>query len=197
MKNKECMNCGSTKFHQVENGWKCDYCGTLYLNPQKNTTTPQSPKTPERQQKNIRVILGGVLAVIFILAGPLGYLSSKITNTNTATYKPIKPGTVSSSEENEFPGEWTQSIYESVKVATENYDADSEKYSFTGGSSYEELEKLVGPPDTITSWEKEDYGMPPRAMATWNKTKDGKYTPHAVTIHYEKKTLMITDKDHR
>lgn len=35
MKNKECMNCGSTQFHQVKNGWKCEYCGTIYLNTKK------------------------------------------------------------------------------------------------------------------------------------------------------------------
>lgn len=188
------MNCGSTKFHQVDNGWKCDYCGTLYLKPEENTAAPKNPKKPELQKKKTRVVLGIILAAIFILT-PLSYLTAKINNT--PTYQPIKPGTANSSAEKEFPGEWTQSIYESIKVATENYDADSEKYSFTGGSSYEELEKLVGPPDTVTSWEKEDHGMPPRAMATWNKTKDGKYTQNGITIHYEKKTLMITDKDQR
>ena len=35
MKSKECMNCGSTHFHKVEQGWKCDYCGTIYLKSTK------------------------------------------------------------------------------------------------------------------------------------------------------------------
>ena len=122
--------------------------------------------------------------------------SAQFFGTRTPTYEPIKPNAANSGEKTEFPGEWTSSIYDSVKVATENYDADNEKYSFTGGSSYEELEKLVGPPDTVTSWEKEDYGMPPRAMATWNKLKNGEYTSHSITIHYDKETMMITDKDH-
>ena len=174
MKSKECMNCGSTKFHQVENGWKCDYCGTLYLKQRKKTPEKpiQEPSNP--QKKKTKILIWSVLSTIFVLIGPLSFLVTKINDTRTPT----------------------SSIYDSVKVATENYDADNEKYSFTGGSSYEELEKLVGPPDTVTSWEKEDYGMPPRAMATWNKLKNGEYTSHSITIHYDKETMMITDKDH-
>ncbi|WP_438856749.1 hypothetical protein [Enterococcus sp. AZ007] len=195
MKNKECINCGSTKFHQVENDWKCDYCGTLYLTPKKNTVPPSNKEQSGTQKNRRRLLLGMVLAVIFF-AAPLGYLKVKLTRAVKTSYEPIKPGTVSSSAENAFPGEWTQSVYESVKVATKNYDDDNESYSFTGGSSYEELEKLVGVPDTVISWEKENYGMPPRAMATWNRTKDGDYMPHSVTVTYEKKSKMITDKDH-
>ncbi|QZO09180.1 hypothetical protein K5P74_01320 [Enterococcus raffinosus] len=196
MKSKECMNCGSTKFHQVENGWKCDYCGTLYLKQRKKTPEKpiQEPSNP--QKKKTKILIWSVLSTIFVLIDPLSFLVTKINDTRTPTYEPIKPNAENSGEKTEFPGEWTSSIYDSVKVATENYDADNEKYSFTGGSSYEELEKLVGPPDTVTSWEKEDYGMPPRAMATWNKLKNGEYTSHSITIHYDKKTMMITDKDH-
>lgn len=151
------MNCGSTKFHQVENGWKCDYCGTLYLKQRKKTPEKpiQEPSNP--QKKKTKILIWSVLSTIFVLMGPLSFLVTKINDTRTPTYEPIKPNATNSGEKTEFPGEWTSSIYDSVKVATENYDADNEKYSFTGGSSYEELEKLVGPPDTVTSWEKEDY----------------------------------------
>lgn len=194
MKNKECMNCGSTKFHQVENGWKCDYCGTLYLNPQKETQTNKSSGQPAPSKKRKRVMISLVIAILFII-GPLSYLSVKSNNANTTSYEPIKPGTNNSATK-DYPGEWTQEIYDSIKVATEKYDADSEKYSFEGGSSYEELEKLVGKPDTVTSWEKENYGMPPRAMAPWNKNKDGDYAGNSISITYEKKTMMITDKNH-
>ncbi|MBO0411118.1 hypothetical protein JZO81_08620 [Enterococcus hulanensis] len=196
MKSKECMNCGSTKFNKVENGWKCDYCGTLYLNPKKETATTEKNTSEQSglQKKKTRILIGVVLAIIFVLVGPLGYLTVSLNNTNTA-YEPIEPGTVDSSEE-EFPGEWNQSIYESIKVATENYDDNNEKYSFTGGSSYEELEKLVGTPDTVTSWEKETHGRSPRSMATWNKTKNGDFTSHSITVTYDKETKMITDKDH-
>lgn len=54
MKNKECINCGSTKFHQVENDWKCDYCGTLYLTPKKNTVPPSN-----KEQSGTQKIEGG------------------------------------------------------------------------------------------------------------------------------------------
>lgn len=196
MKSKECMNCGSTKFHKVENGWKCDYCGTLYLKPKKKTEPQQNIQQPDPKKKRTRLLLGVVLASIFVLGISLTYINYRFNSADTTSYEPIRPGSANSSTKKEFPGEWTQAIYSSVKVATENYDADNEKYTFEGGSSYEELEKLVGTPDTVTSWEKEDYGMPPRSMATWNKTKDGEYTGHSVTVTYEKKTKMITDKSH-
>ncbi|MDT2754234.1 hypothetical protein P7H46_03905 [Enterococcus pseudoavium] len=191
MKNKECMNCGSTKFHQVENGWKCDYCGTLYLTPKKDTVPKPSIPPPDPKKKSTRLVLGIVFASFFFSIVLLTYFNS----VDKTSYKPIKP-VPNSSLKKSFPSNWTQNIYDSVKVATEYYDADNEKYTFEGGSNYEELEKLVGTPDTVTSWEKSDYGMPPRSMATWNKTKNRDYAGTRITVTYENKTKMITDKNY-
>lgn len=192
MKNKECMNCGSTEFHQIENGWKCDYCGTLYLN-QKKFVKEQPPSNFNRQ-KNLKVrILRS--AAIPLLALFIGFFYFK-ANEKPA-YKPTSAVTTQSNvTKKDFPAKWTQEIYDGVVVATKHYDADNEKYSFENGSSYEELEKLVGKPDTVTSWEKEKYGMPARATATWNRSKDGEYAENTVTITYNKNTLMITDKNY-
>ncbi|MGX7205899.1 hypothetical protein [Enterococcus pingfangensis] len=197
MRNRECVNCGSTEFHQVENGWKCDYCGTLYLDPE-NTATKQkrSPRTPQQHKKRR---ITGLVAVVFILIGlSLNYLvfkSDKSDSGEAISYEPLGPELTDSSTPKKFPGKWTQSIYKSVKAATEHYHDDTEKYTFEGGSSYEELEKLVGKPDTVISWEKEDYGMPPRTQATWDKTSDGEYTGNSISVTYEKNTMMIIDKD--
>lgn len=58
MKNKECMNCGSKTFHQVGNGWKCDYCGTVYLNPKKpSSKRPPVDVSPHKKNKS-RIIVG-------------------------------------------------------------------------------------------------------------------------------------------
>lgn len=194
MKNKECVNCGSTKFHPVENGWKCDYCGTLYLNQEKKTVKKQQNTQSIIPKKRSRLIIGIVLASLFILVGPIGALVFK--TTSTSSYEPIEQGKTASSDKKDYPGEWNQSIYSGIKVATQHYDQDTEKYSFEGGADYKELEKLVGPPDRVTTWEKNDYGMPPRSEATWNKTKDGDYAGATVSITYEKNTLRITDKRH-
>lgn len=189
MKSKECMNCGSTHFHKVEQGWKCDYCGTIYLKPQKQAVSQRTqqytttPKKPSRKK-----ILALSFAILLIIGAVIFILSS------TTSYEPIDTQPANSQSKGAFPGEWTSEIYNSIKVATEHYDADSEKYSFEGGASYEELEKLVGPPDRVTSWEKEKYGMPPRSTATWDQTKDGEYANGSVTITYDKQTKMITDK---
>lgn len=194
MRNRECVNCGSTEFHQVENGWKCDYCGTLYLDPE-NTATKQkrSPRTPQQHKKRR---ITGLVAVVFILLGlSLNYLVFKSDSGDTVSYEPLDPELTDSSTPKKFPGKWTQSIYKSVEAATEHYHDDTEKYTFEGGSSYEELEKLVGKPDTVISWEKEDYGMPPRTQATWDKTSDGEYTGNSISVTYEKNTMMIIDKD--
>ncbi|MEI5994326.1 hypothetical protein [Candidatus Enterococcus mansonii] len=44
------------------------------------------------------------------------------------------------------------------------------------------------------SWEKEDYGMPPRVQATWEKAVDGERAGSSIEVTYNKKTLMIIDK---
>ncbi|MGX7183281.1 hypothetical protein [Enterococcus pallens] len=195
MKTKECTNCGSTQFHQVKDGWKCEYCGTLYLNPKKNREIHQADEPTVNKKKKILPPIFTIIPIIIMLVGLLGY-SMVQTNKRATNYKPIEPGIEKPSDKVEFPGNWTQDIYNSIKVATQIYNGDTEKYSFENGSSYEELEKLVGKPDTVTSWEKESYGMPPRSMATWNKNSDGDHMPHSVTVTYEKDTLMITDKNH-
>lgn len=188
MKTKECTNCGSTQFHHVKEGWKCDYCGTLYV-------TPKQPRPAEIPKKKKAIFsINAAIPIIIMLVGLVGY-SVVNSSKSEVSYKPIEPGNNQTAKE-EFPGDWTQEIYDSVKVATQNYDADNEKYSFENGSSYEELEKLVGKPDTVTSWEKENYGMPPRSMATWNKDSNGNYMSHSVTVTYEKNTRIITDKSH-
>lgn len=151
MKSKECMNCGSTHFHKVEQGWKCDYCGTIYLKPQKKDLSQkvrQQTALPKKSPKN--KVLALSFAILLIIGSVIFMFS------NTVSYEPIdtQPGT--SKPKEAFPGEWTSEIYDSIKVATEHYDADNEKYSFKGGASYEELEKLVGPPDRVTSWEREN-----------------------------------------
>lgn len=195
MKTKECTNCGSTQFHQVKDGWKCDYCGTLYVNTKKNSKTNQAADLAAPKKKKARFSISVAIPIIVMLVGLLSY-SIISSNKSGPPYQPIEPGIENSAAKEEFPGDWTQDIYDSVKVATKIYDADNEKYSFENGSSYEELEKLVGKPDTVTSWEKEDYGMPPRSMATWNKDSNGDYLSHSVTVTYEKPTGMITDKSH-
>lgn len=192
MKNKECMNCGSKTFHQVENGWKCDYCGTVYLNPKKpSSKRPSVDVSPHKKNKS-RIIVGVVFPIMALL---LGLIFFKGNESPKQPYSPTSPAASQSKPENGFPGGWTQELYEGVVVATKNYDADNEKYSFENGSNFEELEKQVGKPDTVTSWEKEDYGMPPRASATWNKSKAGEYSGHSITITYNKNTGMITDKN--
>lgn len=188
------MNCGSTQFHKVENGWKCDYCGTLYLNPKKKNL-PKQNKQQNLPKKRSRILIGVILATMFILISSLSYINYRFNKADTSTYEPLKPGTENSSTKKEFPSKWTQSIYNSVKVATEHYNEDTKKYTFKDGSSYEELEKLVGTPDTVTSWEKEDYGMPPRSTARWTKNLKGDYAGTSITVTYETKTKMITDKD--
>ena len=198
MINKECMNCGSTQFHQVENGWQCDYCGTLYIEQKK-----KQPPEPIHHQSTFlkqksRLAIGVILALGFISLGPLNYFISKADNNEPAvSYEPIEIDSPDSTTATKLPGKWTQDIYDSVKVATEVYDADNEKYSFTGGSNYKELEKLVGKPDTLISWEKEEHGMPPRVLATWENTEDGEYVDHSISVTYEKKTQRITDKDYQ
>lgn len=189
MKSKECMNCGSTHFHKVEQGWKCDYCGTVYLKPQKGSSPQQSQNPDTYSKKRPRKMIIAISFVILLIIGSVIFILS-----STTSYEPIDTQPVNSQSKGAFPGEWTSEIYNSIKVATEHYDADSEKYSFEGGASYEELEKLVGPPDRVTSWEKEKYGMPPRSTATWDQTKDGEYANGSVTITYDKQTKMITDK---
>ena len=185
------MNCGSTKFHHVENGWKCDYCGTLFLNPKKTTTLSQKEVHSSTKRKKRSIVIAVTFSILLVLFVLLAYLNYR---SNDLPVPPPKTNTLNSSGKNKFPGRWTQEIYDSVKAATQYYDDDTEKYSFENGSNYEELEKLVGTPDTVTSWEKEDYGMPPRAMATWNKDKNGERISHSITITYEKKHKMITDK---
>lgn len=189
MKSKECKNCGSTKFHKVEQNWKCEYCGTLYLDPQKESVPRQNPN-PNLHSKKRSLIIFSVLPIIILFV--IGFVTSSSTNNNSNEPIDVLPST--SRSDDGFPGKWTKEIYEEIRIATELYDADSEKYSFKGGASYEELEKLVGPPDRVTSWEKEKYGMPPRSTATWDQTKDGEYANASVTITYDKQTKMITDK---
>ncbi len=196
MKTKECMNCGSTQFHQVKDGWKCEYCGTLYLNEKKTRKTTQVEAPPITQKKRNVSHNRAAIPIVIMLMGLLSYTLIKISNESATAYTPNEPVIEKNSAKAEFPGGWTQEIYDSVKVATKNYDADTGEYSFENGANYEEVEKLVGKPETVTSWEKGSYGMPARSMATWNKTSEGEYAPQSVTITYENDTMMITDKNH-
>lgn len=198
MKNRECINCGSTQFHQIKNGWKCDYCGTLYLNEEKNQKQNTSDSFPssQRTKKKKSYVYLMMISIFFLLISTL-YFSFMPTRSHTSSdlnYQSINPATTSSIWNNNLPGKWTKELYDSVVVATEIYNADSEKYSFDGGSNYQELEKIVGKPDTVMSWEKEDYGMPPRVQATWEKAIDGERAGSSIEVTYNKKTLMIIDK---
>ncbi|WP_246601604.1 hypothetical protein [Enterococcus alishanensis] len=193
MKNKECMNCGSTNFHRITNGCKCDYCGTFY--PDFESSRQEKPSIDYTNRKNIKpniiIMISITLSVIMLL---IVFLVLK--SNEESTPQSISTDITQLKANDKFPGKWTKGIYENVVVATKYYDANNEKYSFENGASYEELEKLVGKPDSVTTWEEEDYGMPPRATATWNKNKDNEYAGNSVTITYNKNTLMITDKSH-
>lgn len=198
------MNCGSTQFHQVKNGWQCDYCGTLYLDEKKERTSEREkfsfqllPSKLSKERKKKRVFIS--LFVLLIFASLLLYLPIKNTQSSMSgntkiTYPPLIPGKIGSSENINMPANWTKELYDSIVVATSHYNEDNEKYFYDGGSSYTELEKIVGKPDTVISFEKEDYGTPPRVIATWEKTTRGDRAGETIDVTYDKKTLMIIDK---
>lgn len=196
MKNRECVNCGSKNFHSVKNGWKCDYCSTLYVNEKKWNKAKETPVQLPTKKKRQKILIGLTLSAVFLLILPLVYLSYtlKLDDNDVTIYEPNDSDT--DSVVTIFPGEWTEEIYTEILVATEYYDASKETYSYEFGSNYEELEKLVGSPEKVTSWEDSDSGMPDKSSATWSTDKNGEYSGGTIVITYEKKTNQIIDKEH-
>lgn len=141
------------------------------LSESKKPSSKRPPVDVSPHKKNKSLIIVGVVFPIMALL--LGLIFFKGNESPKQPYSPTSPAASQSKPEDGFPGGWTQELYEGVVVATKNYDADNEKYSFENGSNFEELEKQVGKPDTVTSWEKEDYGMPPEPVLRGTNQKLG------------------------
>lgn len=196
MKPQICENCGSTEFHETTNGWKCDYCKTVYIaekaKPKIDTVLTLS-----------KVKWGKLILAVFLVSLTIFIGKIFIRSISSETAEPSKPAEAtytlwtSDSEEKDISSVsgWSQSVFDAIQVATEEYNEKTEKYSYTNGGNYADLEKIVGKPTSRVTWEQEEYGHPAKVIAEWQNNESGEYAGMTVTVTYNKKTLMIIDKD--
>lgn len=89
----------------------------------------------------------------------------------------------------EVPG-WSQDIYDSVVPATENYDENTDKSTYTDGTKYADLEAKVGKPTSTTSYTDES-GMT-TVYADWD-SPDSSDAFLEIEVSYDKTTGQIID----
>lgn len=217
---KECENCGSHQFHKVDKQWICDYCQTTYINEK---TEEYIVKLSDKYGKIQRISLVLPIVLILIFLAFFYFINKKNEQTNAIQtsaqsqtreapdestsdvkkamsdwQKTLKQAgiTDNSSRSSDIStlGSWTQSIYDSLTVGTENYDAQSEKYNYTNGANFDELIKKVGQPDSISADRNTSYGMPVRVRTSWSQDKNGKNAGVTVTVTYIEANKMIIDK---
>lgn len=86
-------------------------------------------------------------------------------------------------------GNWTLDIYDSLEIATVNYDNDYEVESYHGGADYFELVEQVGRP---SSTYRDDWTGFETINATWDYNGNNEYI--SIDITYLEENGMIIDK---
>lgn len=75
-------------------------------------------------------------------------------------------------------GNWTKEAYESLEVATVNYDIDYVVEDYEGGDTYSDLVEEVGRPQSTYRNELEDFDT---VDATWEYSEDNSYISVDIT----------------
>ncbi|WP_305774632.1 DUF3862 domain-containing protein [Lactococcus lactis] len=114
---------------------------------------------------------------------------SKSTATSKSSSQAKTSSSSSSSSEKPKSG-WTQEIYDSITSAQTNFNDDG-TMTYSGGTSYAEIEAKVGKPDTTS---ESSIGDQTTVLANWTSISWLKGETQSITIQYDKATGQITSK---
>ena len=160
----------------------------------KNGKTPKAKK-PIYKRIWFWVVVVIVVAVIGSALGGGGKDRDKDSSDSksTATSKSSSQAKISSSSSSssEKPKSgWTQEIYDSITSAQTSINGDG-TLSYSGGTSYAEIEAKVGKPDTTS---ESSIGDQTTVLANWTSISWLKGETQSITIQYDKATGQITSK---
>ena len=160
----------------------------------KNGKTPKAKK-PIYKRIWFWVVVVIVVAVIGSALGGGGKdkdkdsSDSKSTATSKSSSQAKTSSSSSSSSEKPKSG-WTQEIYDSITSAQTNFNDDG-TMTYSGGTSYAEIEAKVGKPDTTS---ESSIGDQTTVLANWTSISWLKGETQSITIQYDKATGQITSK---
>ena len=160
----------------------------------KNGKTPKAKK-PLYKRIWFWVVVVIVVAVIGSALGGGGKdkdkdsSDSKSTATSKSSSQAKTSSSSSSSSEKPKSG-WTQEIYDSITSAQTNFNDDG-TMTYSGGTSYAEIEAKVGKPDTTS---ESSIGDQTTVLANWTSISWLKGETQSITIQYDKATGQITSK---
>jgi transcription initiation factor TFIIIB Brf1 subunit/transcription initiation factor TFIIB len=198
MREMICRSCGSNHFHKEGNQIICDYCKGVYSEDEK--PPQQVVREPLSEKKGRSGTFFWIAAVILIIVVP-GLMTAGGDDFSTAMNRLVGKESVEKPPVtiNDIGG-WTEEIYNNIVVATKEHNSETEKYSYSGGGSYDELVKTVGnPSSSYTSYEDENdefyYGQPDSTRSTWNRDVNCKSIDGQIIITFELESRMIIDKE--
>ncbi|MDN5426353.1 MAG: hypothetical protein L0J96_11450 [Lactococcus lactis] len=157
----------------------------------KNGKTPKAKK-PIYKRIWFWVVVVIVVAVIGSALGGGGKDKDKDSSDSksTATSKSSGQAKISSSSSEKPKSGWTQEIYDSITSAQTNINGDG-TLSYSGGTSYAEIEAKVGKPDTTS---ESSIGDQTIVTVNWTSISWLKGETQSITIQYDKATGQITSK---
>ena len=160
----------------------------------KNGKTPKAKK-PIYKRIWFWVVVVIVVAVIGSALGGGGKdkdkdsSDSKSTATSKSSSQAKTSSSSSSSSEKPKSG-WAQEIYDSITSAQTNFNDDG-TMTYSGGTSYAEIEAKVGKPDTTS---ESSIGNQTIVTVNWTSISWLKGETQSITIQYDKATGQITSK---
>lgn len=115
---------------------------------------------------------------------------STATSKSSSQAKTSSSSSSSSSSSEKPKSGWTQEIYDSITSAQTNFNDDG-TMTYSGGTSYAEIEAKVGKPDTTS---ESSIGDQTTVLANWTSISWLKGETQSITIQYDKATGQITSK---
>jgi len=184
MKELICNSCGSKEFYKTPKKMTCKYCkSVLLLNKEK---TEYVQKTGKNRVAMVVALLSVAIAVPFA-AGVIGYLMDDNTQISADEMGSFGLENIDAIEN------WSTQLYESIIIATRHTEwTDGQTIvTYEGGSLIEDIEYIVGRPESTSSWEFEGVR---EVTATWRTDWQKDYSI-SVSITYIEDTGMIIRKD--
>ncbi|OTN87618.1 hypothetical protein A5819_000064 [Enterococcus sp. 7E2_DIV0204] len=189
MKNIECKNCGSTEFKTDSNGIICLYCGTPYIEEEKEQIETVVVRT-KLSNKAILWTIFGIVCMFFIGVSVFSSMKSQyIIEVQKAS-----PDSTLSQEEYGYKyikdaGGWNKHVYDDIKIAKRQLNEDGKWKEYSDGLLYTDLIQQVGVPSSLHEDEDEN-----KVTAIWTQNPT---SHHILWIHikYDKQTGMIVKKN--
>jgi len=195
MKELICEACSSHEFTKAGKYLICDYCQSRYL-AKDFSLVPAVEKTPlvykkPRNRRGLWIALIVAGALLLTVGGTIIAARASLHTSPTGLSQKEKADNAWALANISLVPGWSEKTYQSIELATTNYDDKTNKTSYSGGTKFSDLVKIVGQPTKVSDALDKSLKL---KYAEFNyQDKSGK-NYISITIDYDEQTNLIWQK---